>query len=144
MRIRVTSNTAGSYDNIITDGDVTPPLDPDYAFDTLYVTSFSLGNRVWDDNGAGSGIANDGIRSGSEPGISGLDVNLYLDANNDGTPDGAAIDTTTTDVDGYYRFDDLAGDTYIVEVEIPRAIKAAASMAVIRIPMWTTIITGWI
>ncbi len=90
MRVRVTSNSAGEYENIITTSDVTPPLDPEHAKDTLYVTSFSLGNRVWDDNGAGSGTANDGIRNGSEPGISGLDVNLYLDANNDGTPDGAA------------------------------------------------------
>ena len=126
MRIRVTSDTAGAYENIITSDDVTPSeVDPDNAYDTLYVTSFSLGNRVWDDNGAGSGTANDGIRNGSEPGLSSLDVNLYLDANNDGTPDGAAIATTATDADGYYRFDDLAGDTYIVEVEIPSGYQSS-------------------
>ncbi|MBI9050869.1 MAG: DUF11 domain-containing protein [Anaerolineaceae bacterium] len=126
MRIRVTSNTVGAYDNIITTDDVTPPIDPDDAEDTLYVTSFSLGNRVWEDNGAGGGTANDGIRNGSEPGMSGLDVNLYEDANDDGTPDGVAIGTTTTDGDGYYRFDSLAANTYIVEVEIPGGYISSA------------------
>jgi LPXTG-site transpeptidase (sortase) family protein len=126
MEIPVTSGAAGTYENIIVTGDVTPPLDTEHAHDTLYVNAMSLGNRVWDDNGAGGGTANDGIRNGSEPGISGLTVNLYQDSNDDGTPDGAVIDTTTTDANGYYRFDDLAADTYIVEVQVPSGYVSSA------------------
>ena len=118
MRIRVTSGTAGAYENIITQR-CDAAFGPRSAEDTLYVTAFSLGNRVWDDNGAGSGTANDGIRNGSEPGISGLDVYLYRIPTMTAPLTGLLMTSTTTDADGYYRFDDLAGDTYIVEVEIP-------------------------
>ena len=126
IEIPVTAATAGTYNNIIATDDVTPPIDPENAHDTLIVTSFSLGNRVWEDNGAGGGTANDGIRNGSEPGINGLEVNLYQDSDNNGTPDGAAIATITTDADGYYRFDGLSADTYIVEVEIPNGYSSSA------------------
>ncbi|MDR3574547.1 MAG: SdrD B-like domain-containing protein, partial [Anaerolineaceae bacterium] len=121
--IPVTSTVPNNYlnnipANTLTDstGDVT---NTDPASDTLVVTAYSLGNRVWDDNGAGGGVANNGIRDGSEPGLSGVTVNLYQDANKDGIPDGAAIATTTTDSDGYYRFDNLDAGTYIVEIVPP-------------------------
>ncbi len=77
-----------------------------------FVPIYSLGNRVWldDDN---SGDIN------GEAGIDGITVNLYLDNNDDGTPDGGVIDTTVTANGGYYRFDNLLADTYIVESAIP-------------------------
>ena len=71
---------------------------------------FSLGNRVWQDDN------NNGQIDGSESGIDGVVVNLYEDIDNDGSPDGGIIATTTTADGGYYRFDNLNASNYIVEV----------------------------
>lgn len=71
---------------------------------------FSLGNRIWNDTD------NDGQIDTGETGINGVVINLYEDSNNDGTPDGGIIATDTTTNGGYYRFDDLVADNYIVEV----------------------------
>lgn len=77
---------------------------------------FSLGNRVWLDNGAGGGVANDGLQNGSEAGISGVTLTLLdgtgapvLDANNQPI-------TTVTAADGCYLFDNLRQGNYIVEI----------------------------
>jgi len=127
--IPVTSNIANQYQNTIPANTLTAddPPPTNETSDTLLVTSFSLGNRVWDDNGAGGGTANDGIRNGAEPGISGVTVNLYEDANDDGIPDGAAVATTTTSASGYYRFDNLAAGTYIVEVLPPAGYRSSTT-----------------
>jgi uncharacterized repeat protein (TIGR01451 family) len=84
----------------------------------LFTQTYSLGNRVWADTGAGANT-NNGILDADELGIPGVTVNLYRDSNGDGTPDGGVIATVTTDADGYYRFDGLSPDTYIVEVITP-------------------------
>ena len=76
-------------------------LTVDFGFITAPL--FSLGNRVWFD------ANNDGLRGGSELGVLGATVNLL-----DGT--GAPLASTTTDADGYYRFDDLPAGDYIVEI----------------------------
>lgn len=74
----------------------------------------SLGNSVWND------INQNGLRDNNEPGIPSTTVNLYQDANSDGTPDGAAIQTTTTTgVNGLYLFDGLKPGSYIVGVTPP-------------------------
>lgn len=73
----------------------------------------TLGNRVWKDANC------NGWRDSCESSISGATVFLYKDANNDNVADGAAIDTTTTDADGYYYFDKLQPGNYIVGVKIP-------------------------
>ncbi|MBM3884097.1 MAG: hypothetical protein FJ387_31055, partial [Verrucomicrobia bacterium] len=74
------------------------------------VNNFSLGNRIWLDNGQNGGAANNGLQDGTEPGIPGVSVQLK----NSG---GAVIATATTDNLGYYRFDGLtAGSTYSVFV----------------------------
>ncbi|MCB9278056.1 MAG: carboxypeptidase regulatory-like domain-containing protein [Lewinellaceae bacterium] len=73
----------------------------------------SLGDYVWED------LDGDGQQDSGEPGISGVTVSLYEDANNDGTPDGAPIATTTTDGNGYYSFEDLAPGSYIVGFDTP-------------------------
>ena len=75
--------------------------------------SVAVGNRVWFDSN------NNGLYDGGETFFSGATVNLYLDANDDGAPDGAAIRTTTTDTGGLYLFDGLAPNTYIVGVVTP-------------------------
>ncbi|MGB3006161.1 MAG: SdrD B-like domain-containing protein, partial [Chitinophagaceae bacterium] len=82
----------------------------------------SLGNRVWFDNGAGGGTANDGIQNGTESGVAGVMVTLVNAA---GQPvdragtvlgAGASLITTTTDVNGYYAFGDLtAGVSFAVK-----------------------------
>jgi protocatechuate 3,4-dioxygenase beta subunit len=67
----------------------------------------TLGDKVWADNGAGGGTANDGVQNGTEPGIAGVTVTLYDNA-------GTAIGTTTTDANGQYLFVGLANGTYSV------------------------------
>ncbi len=76
-------------------------LTVDFGF--IETPAYSLGNRVWLDTN------NDGLRDSSELGVPGVTVALL-----DGT--GATLDTTTTDADGYYRFDNLPAGDYIVEI----------------------------
>jgi hypothetical protein len=73
--------------------------------------TFALGNVVFVDTN------NNGIRDSGENGIgSGVTVTLYADANNDGVPDGAAQQTTTTNGDGQYLFSGLPEGRYVVEI----------------------------
>lgn len=82
-----------------------------------YITRpFSLGNRVWLDDGAGGGAPNDGVQNGAEPGLGGVTVNL-LDSS--GAPVLGANQqpiTTVTAGDGCYLFDNLRRGDYIVEI----------------------------
>jgi uncharacterized repeat protein (TIGR01451 family) len=82
-------------------------LTVDFGFYPIY----SLGNQVWDDRN------NNGLLDSGELGVANVTVRLYLDSNNDGTPDGTAIATTTTDANGYYLFTELLTGTYIVEID---------------------------
>ncbi|BAU65082.1 hypothetical protein STA3757_24610 [Stanieria sp. NIES-3757] len=79
---------------------------------SLYTANekYSLGNRIWND------ANNNGSFDTGEAGINSVVVNLYKDSNNDGTPDGGIVATDTTSNGGYYRFDNLLADSYIVEV----------------------------
>ena len=52
------------------------------ALDTLM-----LGGTIWNDNGAGGGIAANGIKDGTEPGVGGVPLSLFVDANDDNVPD---------------------------------------------------------
>lgn len=82
------------------------------------VPLFSIGNRVWRDNGVGTGgVANNGIQDGTEAGISSVTISLYQDSNSDGQPDGAALQTTTTDANGYYSFSNLIPGKYLVGID---------------------------
>ncbi len=73
-------------------------------------TSSAIGDLVWQDNNG------DGLWQSNEPGLANVQMELYLDANNDGVPDGGAIATTTTDSTGHYSFTGLAAGNYIVKV----------------------------
>lgn len=79
--------------------------------------SLSLGNRVWLDNGAGGGVANNGIMDGDEVGIVNVLMRLLY---GDGTPvtniNGQAL-TTVTDSRGYYIFNNLLPGNYIVLID---------------------------
>ena len=85
----------------------------------------SLGNRVWFDNGAGGGTANDGIQNGTEGGVAGVTVTLVNAAgqtvDRTGTVTATPV-TTTTDANGYYAFADLtAGVSFAVIFSNPPA-----------------------
>jgi hypothetical protein len=81
--------------------------------DAGFYQGFSVGNLVWED------FNNNGLKDALEKGLSGATVKLYVDANGDNTPDGAAIATTTTDASGTYQFSNLPLNKYIVGVVIP-------------------------
>ncbi|MBL7787755.1 MAG: hypothetical protein JNM36_17740, partial [Chitinophagales bacterium] len=49
-----------------------------------------IGNRVWND------VDSDGIQDAGETGIGNVSIELYADFDNNGTPDGVALATTTT------------------------------------------------
>ena len=71
----------------------------------------SIGNKVWFDNGAGGGTANDGIQNGTEQGVAGVMVTLVNAAGQPVDRNGVVTSTpivTTTDVNGNYAFADLA------------------------------------
>ena len=109
-----TGGSAGKPNNVVTQG---VGRTVDNTVDFGFVTPFySLGNRVWLDDGTGGGVADNGVQDGTEVGIGNVVVNLYADTNNDGTPDGGIIGTQTTDANGYYRFDNLLPGYYIVEI----------------------------
>ncbi len=65
-----------------------------------------LGNRVWVD------ANNNGLQDLTELGLPGVCVNL-LDANDN------LLQSTTTDLNGYYGFDTQPGERYRVQVQLP-------------------------
>ncbi|EFO79830.1 conserved repeat domain protein [Oscillochloris trichoides DG-6] len=106
----------------------------DFGFYTV-----SVGNIVWDDNGAGGvGTLADGIRNGTEPGLSGVRVRLY--AQNGTTeilvgPDGllGTSDDATggmlTDGNGNYSFGRLPQGSYRVQIELPTGFVSTLDTA---------------
>ncbi len=80
----------------------------DTTIDFGFWHSYSLGNRVWHDIDNSATInAADGVT----PGLANVKVNLYAGT---GT---TQLATTTTDTDGYYRFDNLNAGSYTVEID---------------------------
>ncbi len=76
--------------------------------------SLALGNYVWVDADV------DGFQDNDESGLAGVTVNL-TDADGNTVNDiyGNPVTSVTTDVDGLYRFDDLANGDYIVTMTPP-------------------------
>ncbi|NNE65788.1 MAG: hypothetical protein HKN33_04415, partial [Pyrinomonadaceae bacterium] len=74
---------------------------------------YSIGNRVWFDTD------DDGIIDPGESGISGVSVSVLLDSDSNGVPDtpGSPLQTITTDANGYYRFDSLQANNYVVRID---------------------------
>jgi uncharacterized repeat protein (TIGR01451 family) len=96
----------------------TPP-NSELTVDFGLYRPMSIGNRVWFDSDSNRS------QNGSEAGVPNVTLSLYLDANSDGVPDGAAIATTTTDSNGHYLFDGLWQGTYLVEVDASNFAVAA-------------------
>ncbi len=86
---------------------------------TTTLDTLTLGGTVWNDNGAGGGATGNGLKDGTEPGVDGVLLSLFADANNDNTPDspGAPLATATTAGGGNYAFTGLAPGNYIVRVD---------------------------
>ncbi|MCX6894329.1 MAG: SpaA isopeptide-forming pilin-related protein [Verrucomicrobia bacterium] len=93
-------------------GDANDNLTIDFGFYPLH----SIGNRVFLDNGAGGGTANNGIQDGAEPGIAGVTVKLFA-ADVSGNPAGPELASTNTDADGYYRLEGGLVESYMVVVD---------------------------
>lgn len=82
------------------------------VFTNTALALYSLGNRLWVDDGAGGGAANrnNGVMDSGEIGVpQGVAVEL-LDIT------GTVLLSTTTDSNGYYRFDSLAAGDYQVRI----------------------------
>ncbi|HHN93945.1 MAG TPA: DUF11 domain-containing protein, partial [Anaerolineae bacterium] len=110
---------AGSDDALDSDGQPsggglvihTPVITQDnYTFDYGLIRMVALGNLVWFDTGTGGGTPNDGIQNGAESGVPGVTVTLYISGQ--ATP----LLTTTTNISGYYQFDNLRPNTYTVHI----------------------------
>jgi len=98
------------------------------TIDFGFLPVYSLGNRVWYDTGATPGNHTNGKLDGDELGIDAITVNLYLDTDNDGTPNGGIIATDVTAGGGYYRFDNLVAGNYIVEVIPPAGFGSTVDL----------------
>ena len=74
----------------------------------------TLGDLVWEDDDADGAFD-----SGTETGLSGVRVNLYLDNNGDGALDGGdtLLNTQTTNGTGNYGFPTLPDGDYLVDVD---------------------------
>ncbi len=87
-----------------------------------YNLSRSLGDTVFNDNGAGGGTVGNGVQDGDEPGIRNVTVTLYRDVDNDGNfepggDDGASLGILVTDANGKYLFSGLSDGWYWVSID---------------------------
>jgi len=110
-----TGGSAGAANNVVTNssGNTADPT-VDFGF---VVAKYYIGNRVWFDTNNSSAI-----NFGTEQGVSGVRVELYFDTNGNNTYNPgtdlpvAASPFVNTDINGYYRFDNLDAGNYIVVI----------------------------
>ncbi len=81
----------------------------------IFAQTATIGNFVWVDINA------DGIQAANDPGLSGVTLRLFTDANADGIPDtpGTPLATTSSAADGTYQFAELAPGLYLVQAVEP-------------------------
>ena len=87
---------------------------------TTTLDTLILGGTIWNDNGAGGGIAGNGIKDGTEPGVSGVALSLFVDADNDNVRLTRRRHADRHHDDrggGDYSFTGLAPGNYIVRVD---------------------------
>ncbi len=111
----LTGMPAGNYSEIYIEnssGCTSDPLGPQFLND--FCTQ-NLGNYVWIDANS------DGQQDTGELGLDGVTVYLYEDIDQDGVPDGPAIDVEVTAGGGYYLFEDLFAGNYVVEFDLSTA-----------------------
>lgn len=102
---------AGAYGGVLDDNNVN--LTADFG---VYLP-LSLGNRVWLDDGAGGGNANNGVMDGTEVGIANVVVRLLDGAGNPVMNANGQPLVATTDAQGYYFFSNLLPGAYVVLVD---------------------------
>lgn len=116
----------GDGTNVVVDVDTTLAVGPgDYAWEATATDPYvltgdsmgaftiedceplrgAIGDYVWED------LNGDGIQDSGEPGVEGVTVNLIVD--------GVVVETTTTDADGGYLFDELLPGNYSIEFVVP-------------------------
>jgi len=85
---------------------------------TLGTGANSIGDLVWNDNGATTGIGGNGIKEGDETVIQNVEIRLYYDQNGNGIVDSNDIlwGKDTTDASGNYLFNQLPDGKFVVEV----------------------------
>ncbi len=95
----------------------------DLSWDMGLYSLSSLGDRVWLDKDA------NGCQDSGEKGIEGVKVNLYYDRDMNGVPDPGAVILATekTDSLGYYKFEGLEADKYVVQFVKPTTPKYYSS-----------------
>lgn len=87
------------------------PGQNNHTYDVGIAPTVSIGRNVWYDADL------DGLIDAGEPGIANVSVQLYLDANNNNSPDSTTpLATTTTNAAGEYAFYNLAPGNYIVAI----------------------------
>ncbi len=99
----ITGENQSNYHGYLDDANV------NFTADFGFVELVALGNLVWYDTGAG-GHANNGIFDDDEVGVAGVEVQLFR------AGVGVPVLTTTTDISGYYQFDNLVPGTYTVHI----------------------------
>jgi uncharacterized repeat protein (TIGR01451 family) len=100
---------AGDYLKPFCDGETTRDIAPGTIFlgaDFGYDPTGVIGDYVWRD------LDRDGYQDAGEPGIAGVVV----------TVSNGTTHTTTTDLDGYYSFDNLEDGDYTVWLDIPAGL----------------------
>ena len=78
--------------------------------------SSEVGDRVWDDQDG------DGLQDVGEPGLSGVDVELYSST-------GTLLDSTLTDAQGNYSFTQLVAGDYFLRFQRPSGFGATIQVA---------------
>ena len=73
-------------------------------------TTGAIGNRVWND------VNGDGVQDAGEAGIPNVTVTLFNDHDLNGVYDNP-VATTTTDASGFYIFDNIVPNAYVLEVD---------------------------
>jgi uncharacterized repeat protein (TIGR01451 family)/gliding motility-associated-like protein len=87
----------------------------------LYSPLGSIGDFVWKD------LNNNGVQDLGESGVEGVKMELYA-SDPLGNPVGAALNTTTTNVSGYYSFNNLPKSDYVVRL-VTSTIPATYSIS---------------
>ncbi|MEL6987446.1 MAG: SdrD B-like domain-containing protein, partial [Bacteroidota bacterium] len=111
------TNETGSGNNL----DATDDNNGDMTVDFGLIQSMTLGNKVWND------LDNNGMFDGAEVGVPGLKVMLYEDNDQNGEADGAAIDSSTTNSDGFYKFESLVEGDYVLGLMPPDSLRESSA-----------------
>ncbi len=93
-------------------------------------TTASIGDTVWAD------LNGNGIRDAVEPGLSGVSLRVYADANQDGLPDGPPVGTAVTDVAGKYRLYGLSAGHYLAGYDFTTVLPLSLPTTPVYIPVY--------